>query len=81
MKRFAPGECIMIYTSGKRTRLLNDNPYLEAMEVRQHLENLPGKWDFNGISARRIVKTSENCPIKLKIILYWQSMGQKITGH
>ncbi|WP_081997707.1 alpha/beta hydrolase [Wocania ichthyoenteri] len=56
------GEKIMIYTSGNRTQLFSDDPYIEVDNENQYLENLPGKWNCDGITASSIIKIAENTP-------------------
>lgn len=56
------GEKIMIYTSGNRTQLFSDDPYIEVHNENQYLENLPGKWDCDGITASSIIKIAKNAP-------------------
>lgn len=65
----SPGEQIMIYTSGHRTKLFYDDPYIEVLKETQHTESLPAKWSCDGITTSSIIKIADNCPDNYEIKL------------
>ena len=64
-----PGERVMIYTSGHRTQLFYDDPYVEVLEEELYMESLPAKWGCDGITSSSIIKISEDCPDNYQIEL------------
>ncbi|MEQ6118142.1 alpha/beta hydrolase-fold protein [Reichenbachiella sp. MALMAid0571] len=65
----SPGEQVMIYTSGHRTKLFYDDPYIEILKENQHAESLAAKWSCDGITVSSIVKIAEDCPDNYEIKL------------
>ena len=56
-----PGEKIMLYTEGHRTRLYTDDPYVETDSERLADEVLPAKWP-DGYTLSSVIKISNACP-------------------
>ena len=56
-----PGEKIMIYKDGHRTRLYTDDPYVETENELLADEALPAKWD-DGYTLSSVIKISKTCP-------------------
>ena len=56
-----PGENIMIYEEGHRTRLYTDDPYVEICREKLVDESLPSIWP-DGYTLSSVIKISNSCP-------------------
>lgn len=56
-----PGEQIMIYANGHRTRIYSDDPYVQVAKERLIDEALPAKWP-DGFTLSSIISIDPTCP-------------------
>ena len=61
-----PGENIMIYVEGHRTRLYCDDPFVEIDQEKLVDEVLPARWP-DGFTLSSVIKISKTCPKGHKI--------------